>query len=33
LQKLQKISDGVFTTNSIPNPVAEVDVLELLKSA
>ncbi|VVC02847.1 Ribose-phosphate pyrophosphokinase [Candidatus Bilamarchaeum dharawalense] len=31
LDKLRKISDGVFTTNSIPNPVAEVDLLPLLK--
>jgi ribose-phosphate pyrophosphokinase len=30
LEKLQKITDGVFTTNSIPNPVAEVDVSGLL---
>jgi ribose-phosphate pyrophosphokinase len=33
LEKLKKISDGIFTTNSIPNPVAEVDILPLLKSA
>jgi len=32
LEKLKKISNGVFTTNSIPNPVAEVDILPLLKS-
>jgi ribose-phosphate pyrophosphokinase len=31
LAKLQAVCDGVFTTNSIPNPVAEVDVLPLLK--
>ena len=31
LQKLRSISDGVFTTNSIPNPVAEVNILDLLK--
>ncbi|MBU0532434.1 ribose-phosphate diphosphokinase [Candidatus Micrarchaeota archaeon] len=30
LEKLQKITDGVFTTNSIPNPAAEVDIAELL---
>ena len=30
LAKLQKNCDGVFTTNSIPNPVAEVDILPLL---
>jgi len=33
LGKLKKISDAVFTTNSIPNPVAEVDILPLLKGA
>jgi ribose-phosphate pyrophosphokinase len=32
LAKLRKASDGVFTTNSIPNEVAEVDILPLLKS-
>jgi ribose-phosphate pyrophosphokinase len=31
LAKLKKISDGVFTTNSIPNEVAEVDIVSLLK--
>jgi len=31
LAKLKAMSDGVFTTNSIPNPVAEVDVRLLLK--
>ncbi len=31
LEKLKNVSDGVFTTNSIPNPVAEIDVLPLLK--
>lgn len=31
LQKLSDITDGVFTTNSIANPVAELDVLPLLK--
>ncbi len=33
LAKLQKLSDGVFTTNSIPNPAAVVDILPLLKGA
>jgi len=33
LDKLKKIADGVFTTNSIQNPVAEVDIMPLLKSA
>ena len=33
LAKLRKASDGVFTTNSVPNEVAEVDILPLLKSA
>lgn len=32
LEKLQKTTDGVFTTNSIPNPVAEVDIMPLLKA-
>lgn len=32
LAKLRKASDGVFTTNSIPNEVAEVDITPLLKS-
>ncbi len=31
LEKLKDVSDGVFTTNSIPNPVAEVDIMPLLK--
>jgi ribose-phosphate pyrophosphokinase len=31
LAKLRGICDGVFTTNSIPNEVAEVDILPLLK--
>ncbi len=31
LAKLRKISDKVFTTNSIPNEAAEVDILPLLK--
>jgi len=31
LAKLRKLSDGVFTTNSIPNDAAEVDVVPLLK--
>ena len=30
LPKLKRLSHGVFTTNSIPNPVAEVDILGLL---
>ncbi|MEW6722103.1 MAG: phosphoribosyltransferase family protein, partial [Candidatus Micrarchaeota archaeon] len=30
LAKLRKISDGVFTTDSIPNPSAEVGILGLL---
>jgi ribose-phosphate pyrophosphokinase len=32
LPKLRKITDAVFTTNSIPNEVAEVDITPLLKS-
>lgn len=32
LEKLKNISDGVFTTNSIQNPAAEVDILGLLSS-
>jgi ribose-phosphate pyrophosphokinase len=32
LAKLRSISDGVFTTNSIANPVAEVDILGLLRT-
>ncbi len=31
LKKLREISDGVFTSNSIPNPAAEVDIMALLK--
>ncbi|MEW6035272.1 MAG: ribose-phosphate diphosphokinase [Candidatus Micrarchaeota archaeon] len=31
LAKLQKAADSVFTTNSIQNPVAEVDIVPLLK--
>jgi len=31
LDRLSEISDGVFTTNSIPNAAAEVDIIELLK--
>ncbi|MDD5340051.1 MAG: ribose-phosphate diphosphokinase [Candidatus ainarchaeum sp.] len=31
LAKLKSISDGVFTANSIPNEVAEVDIVPLLK--
>jgi ribose-phosphate pyrophosphokinase len=31
LTKLKGISDGVFTANSIPNDVAEVDIVPLLK--
>jgi ribose-phosphate pyrophosphokinase len=31
LEKLRSISDGVYTTNSIINPVADVDIRELLK--
>jgi ribose-phosphate pyrophosphokinase len=31
LDKLKDITDGVFTTNSIPNAAAEVDFMELLK--
>ena len=31
LAKLRKASDGVFTTNSIPNDVAEVDINQMLK--
>jgi ribose-phosphate pyrophosphokinase len=31
LAKLKQMSDGVFTTNSIQNPVAEVDISPLLK--
>jgi len=33
LDKLKKLSDGIFTTNSIPNDVAEVDIVPLLKKA
>lgn len=33
LKKLKDACDGVFTTNSIPNDVAEVDILPLLQSA
>ncbi|MFH0738217.1 MAG: ribose-phosphate diphosphokinase [Candidatus Micrarchaeota archaeon] len=33
LAKLRKACDGVFTTNSIPNDAAEVDIIPLLKSA
>jgi ribose-phosphate pyrophosphokinase len=33
LEKLKKASDGVFTTNSIPNDAAEVDIIPLLKAA
>ncbi len=33
LEKLQEITDSVFTTNSIPNPVADVNIVGLLKSA
>ncbi len=32
LAKLRKASDGVFTTNSIPNDAAEIDINPLLKS-
>lgn len=32
LEKLKNISDGVFTTNSIQNPAAQVDIMELLSS-
>jgi len=32
LAKLRKLSDGVFTTNSIPNEAAEVDIVPLLKN-
>ncbi|MFH1520987.1 MAG: ribose-phosphate diphosphokinase [Candidatus Micrarchaeota archaeon] len=32
LDKLRKMCDGVFTTNSIPNSVAEVDILPLIKT-
>ncbi len=32
LAKLRKASDGVFTTNSIPNEAAEVDINPLLRS-
>lgn len=32
LDKLKKLCDGVFTTNSIPNPVAEVNILPLIKA-
>lgn len=32
LDKLRKLCDGVFTTNSIPNAVTEVDILPLLKA-
>ena len=31
LRKLKAVSDGVFTTNSIPNEAAEVDLVPLLK--
>ena len=31
LEKLKDITDGVFTTNSIPNPAAEVNISPLLK--
>ncbi|MFH1684751.1 MAG: ribose-phosphate diphosphokinase [Candidatus Micrarchaeota archaeon] len=31
LEKLLDVSDGVFTTNSIPNEAAKVDVMQLLK--
>jgi len=31
LQKLTDITDGVFTTNSIPNEAAQVDALNLLR--
>lgn len=31
LEKLKNVSDGVFTTNSIPNEAAEIDCLPLLK--
>ena len=30
LEKLKDVSDGVFTTNSIPNPAAEVDIMDLI---
>jgi ribose-phosphate pyrophosphokinase len=33
LTKLKKSADWVFTTNSIPNDVAEVDIIPLLKKA
>ncbi len=33
LSKLKKASDGVFTTNSIPNEAAEVDIIPLLRTA
>jgi|SRR5208283_3234328 len=33
LTRLKKSADWVFTTNSIPNDVAEVDIIPLLKSA
>jgi ribose-phosphate pyrophosphokinase len=33
LAKLRKAADAVFTTNSIPNEAAEVDILPLLKKA
>jgi ribose-phosphate pyrophosphokinase len=32
LHKLRTASDYLFTTNSIPNPVAEVDILKILES-
>jgi ribose-phosphate pyrophosphokinase len=32
LAKLRKVSNGVFTTNSIPNEAAEVDINPLLKA-
>ena len=31
LDKLKEVTDGVFTTNSIPNPAAEVDFMRLFK--
>ena len=31
LAKLRKITDAVFTTNTIPNDAAEVDIVPLLK--
>ncbi|MCI0504261.1 ribose-phosphate diphosphokinase [Candidatus Micrarchaeota archaeon] len=32
LTKLKKVADGVFTTNSIPNEAAEVDINPLLRA-